>query len=424
MCDGLGGLCATRRPYRDSFFGGAAGQHFWIAAARPVDTYGFATQNALLTGGGGVTRRLIVVMLAATVIAGLVIAVAPPYPAEGQTSRLMRIASTSGLPHVDVANYRRSPFWRRGMPTGANAAWRTFMRTAVGQVTRGADATLHTGDQVQGRWHNNAVKPTRHVFGTRRTASERRRHITVAGDTIYPWLNRWFPADTLWAIGDHEIGDIGSTGVIPPSDLRYKAHSRFVDVWRKHHGPSFYQRDLGPATVVTLHPFVKWRRGILPRIATSQLNRARRLVNRADREGDWVIVQSEIPAVGPNRAKGSSRLLLGNGRRVIRALSRADLFLGGEFHAPTLRITSGPVHIVHGGTYSHPEWLWIDVFADQLRVTARRSETLLVGTANIWAPTGPLANRQPRAGPPRTVGRAVIMRDGLASASGVLAVTP
>lgn len=370
------------------------------------------------------TRHVTVIALTAVVVAGLVAAVAPPRAAEAQTSRLMRIASTSGLPHVDVANYRRSPFWRPGMPIGANAAWRRFMRTAVGQVTQGADATLHTGDQVQGRWHKNVVMPTRHVFGTRRTAFQMRRHITVAGDTIYPWLNQWFPSDTLWAIGDHEIGDIPPGGSIRPTDLRYRAHWRFLDTWRRHHGPTFYGRDFGPVTVVTLHPFVKWRRGILPRVPNSQLDRARRMVNRAAREGDWVIVQSEIPAVGPNRASGSSRLLLGNGGQVIRALSRADLFLGGEFHAPTLRTTSGPVQIVHGGTYNHPEWLWIDVFSDRLRVTARRSETLVVGTGNIWAPTGPLANRQPRAGPPQTVGGAVIQPEGLASATGVLEMTP
>ena len=31
-----------------------------------------------------------------------------------------RIVSTSGVPHGDVADYRRSPYWRSGMPIGMN----------------------------------------------------------------------------------------------------------------------------------------------------------------------------------------------------------------------------------------------------------------------------------------------------------------
>ena len=42
-----------------------------------------------------------------------------------------RIVSTSGIPHGDVANYRRSPFWRLGMPIGINAAWRRFLRAEI-----------------------------------------------------------------------------------------------------------------------------------------------------------------------------------------------------------------------------------------------------------------------------------------------------
>lgn len=71
-----------------------------------------------------------------------------------QESRLLRVVSTSGVPHGDVADYTKSPAWREGMPRGVNRAWRTYMRTVVGQITsRSPDLVLHAGDMVEGRWY-------------------------------------------------------------------------------------------------------------------------------------------------------------------------------------------------------------------------------------------------------------------------------
>jgi hypothetical protein len=113
------------------------------------------------------------------------------------------------------------------MPKGANGAWWRFMRTTVGRITEGADVVLHAGDQVQGRWHSNNTK--HRVFGPGGSARNRKRAITRAGDTIYPWLNQFWPADTIWAQGDHEIGDMTSVGIIAPTNFKYRAHWRFND---------------------------------------------------------------------------------------------------------------------------------------------------------------------------------------------------
>lgn len=334
---------------------------------------------------------------------------------------IMRVASTSGVPHVDVADYRRSPMWRPGMPRGANSHWRAFMRTSVRRITDNADTVLHTGDQVQGRWHRNK---TRHkVFGPMRTSRQRKQAITRAGNTIYPWLNQFWPARTIWAQGDHEIGDMLSSGIIPRRDFQYRAHRRFNDVWKRHHGGrTFYQRDVGPVTVITLDPLVQWRRGILPRVATSQVRRMSRWIDRAKAEGDWVVVQSEIPATGPNARSGTSALILENGPRVLNAAADADLFLAAEFHTPTVIATDqGPVHIVHGGNYKHVDWMTVDIYDDELQLTLRSSQTRLLGSGEIWSPVGPRANTRPEPGPVRTVGSAVLDRDGFYEGEGQLA---
>ena len=63
-----------------------------------------------------------------------------------------RIVSTSGIPHGDIANYQRSPYWHPGMPLGVNDAWREFLKTEIADITSGATVVLHQGDQVDGRW--------------------------------------------------------------------------------------------------------------------------------------------------------------------------------------------------------------------------------------------------------------------------------
>jgi hypothetical protein len=52
----------------------------------------------------------------------------------GQVLR-QRIVSTSGVPHGDIANLRRSPYWRSGMPVGMNDAWRQFLRAEIAAIT-------------------------------------------------------------------------------------------------------------------------------------------------------------------------------------------------------------------------------------------------------------------------------------------------
>ena len=100
-----------------------------------------------------------------------------------------RIVSTSGVPHGDVANYRRSPFWHPGMPIGLNDDWRTFLRTEIADITSGADVVLHQGDQVEGRWGQDC--DGRGVFGpvgtwarTGTGADAGREHLLLANEAI------------------------------------------------------------------------------------------------------------------------------------------------------------------------------------------------------------------------------------------------
>ena len=118
-----------------------------------------------------------------------------------------RIVSTSGVPHGDMANYRRSPFWRSGMPIGMNRAWQAFLQAEIADITSGADVVLHQGDQVDGRWGQDC--DGRGVFGPVRTWAEQVRALRLAGNIYYSTMKRfWGDRDVLFGMGDHETGDI------------------------------------------------------------------------------------------------------------------------------------------------------------------------------------------------------------------------
>lgn len=366
-------------------------------------------------GGALVNRRHLLAGMAAMGLA----AVTPS--AFAQESRLLRVVSTSGVPHGDVADYTKSPAWREGMPRGANRAWRTYMRTVVGQITSGSpDLVLHTGDMVEGRWYRYLPGDPQ-VYGPRRTWSEKTRMIHRAADTIYPWMRQWWADWTVWwAMGDHEIGDIGGSGVIPPDTFRYKAHWHWKEAWRRHFGPTRYARRRGPVGVITLDPFVKSNRGVLVRIPAAHFDWIVDTVARWRADGvRWVFLQCEIPAVGPNRANGTSALLLENGQNLLDVLADvgADLLLAAEFHADTTHTNGGstPMQVVHGGRHTRASWLTIDVFTDRLELTLRESVGSAEGSGLIWAPTSHRLNNQPVAGVPQVTGRAVVHAGGRVS---------
>jgi hypothetical protein len=322
--------------------------------------------------------------------------------------------STSGIPHGDVADYRKSPMWKPGMPVGANARWRTYMAEIVNQITASnPDAVLHGGDMVEGRWYGYVDNTF--VFGPRGTPWRDRQVVRRAGNTIYPWIKRWWAGHTmLWGQGDHEVGDMAGNGRIPATTFSWEAHRHWNDVWKRHFGKIRHSRRFGNVGIITLDPFVRWKTGIYPVITARDQRWITDRVQRWRANGvDWIFVQSEIPAVGPNRERGTSALLLRNGDRIWSLLDDlgVDLLLAAEFHTPTTRSRSGrtPVQIVHGGRHMRASWLQIDVHGSQrLELTLRQSNARGAGRGTIWAMSRARLNDGPIAGTPKVIGTATI----------------
>jgi hypothetical protein len=331
-----------------------------------------------------------------------------------------RIVSTSGIPHGDVANLKRSPFWHPGMPVGLNDAWRTFFDTEIADITQGADVVLHQGDQVEGRWGRDDCG--RGVFGPVRTFSEQVQALKLAGNIYYSDMKRvWGDRDVLFAMGDHEIGDIPPGGSVQPGSFTYKAHKYWNRVWERHYGPSRYASRRGDVGIITFDPIMKTRKGIVARISGADLDWAAAKVAQWRANGvKWFLAQSEIPAIGPNRTFASSGLLLRNGDKVWQRLTSMglDLFLAAEFHADTTHTRNGmtPVEVVHGGRFLRASWLVIDEYDNQLDLTLMGSRGTRVGDETIWSTTCEHGlPRHPVPGTPKITGTMTIHADGKTS---------
>jgi hypothetical protein len=370
--------------------------------------------------GGKRLGRLLVMLLATAVFLAAV------GSASAQVLR-QRIVSTSGVPHGDVANLRRSPFWRPGMPIGLNPSWVEFLRTEIADITRGADVVLHQGDQVEGRWGRDCEG--RGVFGPVGTWAERVRALRLAGNIYYSRLKRfWGDRDVLFAMGDHEIGGINTTRIALPGTFTYRAHRYWNRVWHRQYGPSRYASRRGRVGIITLDPIMKTPRGIVAKISDSDLDWTRDKIADWRRNGvKWFLVQSEIPAIGPNRGVVSpgvllatSGVLLRNGANVWRRFASmgVDLFLAAEFHNDTTHTQHGmtPVQVVHGGYHLRASWLVIDEYEDHLQLTLKASRGSHVGDETIWA-TGCIhrLQRHPRPGTPNVIGTMTIHADGTTS---------
>ena len=149
-----------------------------------------------------------------------------------------RIVSTSGVPHGDVANLRRSPFWRPGMPTGLNSSWVRFLQTEIADITSGADVALHQGDQVAGRWGQDC--DGRGVFGPIGTFAERIRALTLPPGTSTTRVSSVFGATATCCLGWATTRSVISprAGSSLTRTFTYRAHRYWNRVWRRHYGPS------------------------------------------------------------------------------------------------------------------------------------------------------------------------------------------
>jgi hypothetical protein len=106
----------------------------------------------------------------------------------------------------------------------------------------------------------------------------------------------------------------------------------------------------------------------------------------------FLIVQCETPALGPNRRSHSSGLLLDNGDLLWQVLRDhdVDLLLTSEFHEMTTHSDRGatPVQVVHGGQLYRGtmSYLVIKTFDNRMELQLKRVYGRQTGTGRIWAP--------------------------------------
>lgn len=351
-------------------------------------------------------------MARATIAAVLLVfvSVTPVWARERPTGRFV---STSGIPHADVGALRGAPGWTAGTRPGITPSWRRALDTVIGQIAaERPDAVLHTGDMVDGRWDIDVTGSQ--MFGPLDTAAHRRAAVRLAGDHYYSRMRRLWRKhglDVYGGLGDHEVGDMPGIGVVAPDRFKARALDVWKRTWARHFttnattgghrfrlrpGGSQFERTayatrFGDVGLVTLDPFVRRADGVHVRIGVEQLRWLDRVLGRLSRAGArHLIVQCEIPAVGPNRRFASSGLLLDNGDRLWRTLRShdVDLLLAGEFHVPTTHSTGGraPVQVVHGGRMSSARvnYLVITTFTDriELELKAMRGH---VGDGALWS---------------------------------------
>ncbi len=394
--------------------------------------------------------RLPTIGLLAAVTATLL---AAPQPAGGQVGA--RIVSTSGIPHHDVGNYTKSSYWRKGKPRGIpdSNTWRGSINHVLGALAaEGGDAYLHTGDMVSGRWGVDHDRPKAGIFGPTRTVRDKERAVVRAGELYYRqnlswWRRVGIPTDRAhFGMGDHEYGNTDQDGVPRPNQLRFVNDHR--NVWRRHFIDSRsypyrltegQQRHATYATVlpggvalVTLDPIVKKDRLLLARIGGPQLRWLDATLRdlRARDDIAHIIVQVEIPPLGPNRAFHSGRQTLRNGGRVFDLLAEhdVDLVLSAEWHELTMRSNGGarPVQIVHGSQMyrGRVSYLRIDTVAGGgLVITAKAMTGTTDGTRKMWAPHRLRAPNEVRfRDEPVQVGKLALDADGrIIGQSGALA---
>lgn len=390
-------------------------------------------------------RRLILVGASVAVVCALV--VAPDAWARARKPTGIYV-STSGIPHADVGDYRQADHWRPGMPTGIGRAWRRALNTVIGRIAaEQPDAVFHTGDMVEGRW--GVDRRATGIFGPVNTLQRRKRAIRRAGDLYYSQMKERWARHGLYphfGIGDHELGDVGGVGLVHPTRLRYRALSAWRGTWARHftdggtryqlhpsagqHRATAYAARLGDVGLVTLDPFDKTPAGTRVRITGRQLRWLRTAVaSLRSRGARWIVVQCEIPALGPNRETRSSGLTLRNGRRLWRVLEdlEVDLLLSAEFHAMTARSAGGraPVQVVHGGSlrWASVNYLVIKTYEDRVELVLKQVPgRTKIGNGTIWAPSLHRAPNRIRVSPKaERVGTLTLHEDGrLSNRSGYL----
>jgi hypothetical protein len=324
------------------------------------------------------------------------------------------LVSTSGIPHHDVGNYTKSQFWHEDLPPGINRTWRRAIDITIGQIaSENPDAVFHTGDMVGGRWSRDP--DMRGIFGAESTLAQRMRVVERAADFYYRQNRNWWARHGLaphFGLGDHEVGDVGPSGVIPAGRFNFSALSTLRRAWARQftgdgnryawhpqsgqHRRTAYATMIGDVGFASLDPFVKTHDGVRVRIGRLQMRWLAHALDDLRQQGArFLIVQCEIPALGPNRPSHSSRLVLENGDRLWRLLERhdVDLLLSGEFHDLTTHSDGGttPVQVVHGGQLyrGNVNYLVINAFRNRMELQLKQMRGRPTATNEIWTPTRP-----------------------------------
>jgi hypothetical protein len=347
--------------------------------------------------------------------AGVVTTRTPIEPAE---QPLEVFVSTSGVPHWDIADVppvRSGLGWDPGDPDSVTPEWTAALNTVVaGIAAEGPTAVFHTGDQVHGRWGIDVDHTG--IFGPVGTDAQKKAAVRAAAALYYGAMKQLWAAygftntvNFFPAVGDHEIGDIGRRGLTPTTTFRYRAYTTWLNAWARaftasglayasrpreaQQASTAYAVRLGPVLLVTVNPMWRLADGVHVRIGGRQLRWLDRRIAQGRANGvTYVIVQSEIPVLGPNRDVASSRLLIEGGRQSAfwKTLVRnhVDLLLAGEFHALTTHSNGGttPVQVVHGTFLgrTQPNYLVIRVYRDRLELTLKQMAFVVTDPAPLW----------------------------------------
>jgi hypothetical protein len=350
----------------------------------------------------------------------------------GDGTPLARYLSTSGVPHIDVADVRvlrRGLGWDPGDPNSINDSWRTATDTVWDQIaSENPGAVFATGDMVQGFW--GVDDDDTGIFGPVDTFRHREAAVEAAGNAYEGTLRRTYADHGLTVypgMGDHEMGGLDRDGQSAPSTFRARALSSWLSTWSRNFNRAPYYHVMLPGGVElwTLRPF---RRdpdgGVSATIGRDQ----RRWLQQslAASTARWKIVQSEIPPYSSPGFVGqhTSGTHLLNADQVYDILARnnVDLMLCGEFHDVNALQVDGVPGIIHGGAQASVNYLVLDVYADHLQVTLKRMSGTTDRTSLLWQTS---ARNRPAAKIEMTPGAVVagdmtITHDGATAADGDL----
>jgi hypothetical protein len=343
--------------------------------------------------------------------------------------------STSGLTHTDIADVatlRAGVGWDPGDPNSLDDDWVTAMDTVWDQLaSEDPDAVLATGDMVGGFW--GVDRDGTGIFGPVDTLQHKAQAVIHAGHAYESTVRDEAAAHGLVlypGMGDHEMGNFGTRGVLSPDRFPAQAHWAWVRAWTDVFGrrPYYHVTLPGSVELWTLQPFHQSADGSVSAV----IGRAQRrwLTKSLDAStARWKIVQSEIPPYSSPGFTGfsTSGTHLLNAGQVYRLLARhgVDLLLCAEFHEVDALQRQGLPEIIHGGALGRGRvnYLTIDVYRQTLRITlSRMAQAAVDKTETLWMPSQrnrPALHITMPSGATVT-GHLTVSHDGITSADGEL----